>query len=73
MHGGVFESLSEVVEFYNAGGGTSENKDAALRPLGLTDSEAADLVAFLESLASPAEVVDIPDLPMYELRTLGAN
>ena len=73
MHGGVFESLSEVVEFYNTGGGTSENKDAALRPLGLTDSEAADLVAFLESLASPAEVVDIPDLPEYELRTLGAN
>ena len=73
MHGGVFESLSEVVEFYNAGGGTSDNKDAALRPLGLTASEAADLVAFLESLSSPAEVVDIPELPMYELRTLGAN
>ena len=73
MHGGVLESLSEVVEFYNAGGGTSNNKDAALRPLGLTASEAADLVAFLESLASPAEVVDIPELPMYELRTLGAN
>ena len=73
MHGGVFESLSEVVEFYNAGGGTSDNKDAALRPLDLTASEAADLVAFLESLSSPAEVVDIPELPMYELRTLGAN
>ncbi len=73
MHGGVFESLSEVVEFYNAGGGTSDNKDAALRPIGLTASEAADLVAFLESLASPADVVDIPELPMYELRILGAN
>ena len=73
MHGGVFESLSEVVEFYNAGGGTSENKDAALRPLSLTDSEAADLVAFLESLASPAEEQVAPELPEYELRTLGAN
>ncbi|MCE2457519.1 MAG: c-type cytochrome [Dehalococcoidia bacterium] len=73
MHGGVFESLSEVVEFYNAGGGTSDNKDAALSPLGLTDAEAADLVSFLESLSSPAEVVNIPELPMYELRTLGAN
>ena len=73
MHGGVFESLSEVVEFYNAGGGTSENKDAALRPLGLTDLEAADLVAFLESLASPADEQAAPELPEYELRTLGAN
>ena len=73
MHGGVFESLSEVVEFYNAGGGSSPNKDAALRPLGLTDSEAADLVAFLESLESPAGVEDTPELPMYEIRTLGAN
>lgn len=73
MHGGVFETLTEVVEFYNAGGGSSPNKAAALRPLGLTDAEAADLVAFLESLSSPAETEDTPELPAYELRTLGAN
>lgn len=73
MHGGVFESLSEVVEFYNAGGGNSGNRDPALRPLGLSDAEAADLVAFLESLESPAAVEDTPDLPEYELRTLGVN
>lgn len=73
MHGGVFESLGEVVEFYNAGGGSSPNKDAALRPLGLTETEVADLVAFLERLGSPAEVEDTPELPEYELRTLGAN
>ena len=73
MHGGVFETLTEVVEFYNAGGGSSPNKAAALRPLGLTDAESADLVAFLESLSSPAETDDTPELPAYELRTLGAN
>lgn len=73
MHGGVFESLNDVVEFYNAGGGSSDNRDPALRPLGLTDAEAADLVAFLESLGSPSEVEDTPDLPEYELRTLGVN
>ncbi len=73
MHGGVFESLEQVVEFYNSGGGDSPNRDAALRPLGLTDSEVADLVAFLESLSSPAEVEDAPELPEYELRTLGVN
>ncbi len=73
MHGGVFESLEEVVEFYNAGGGDSENRDAALRPLGLTDPEIDDLVAFLGSLSSPAEEQVTPELPEYELRTLGAN
>ena len=73
MHGGVFESLHEVVEFYNAGGGSSPNKDDALRPLGLTDAEIADLVAFLESLASPADTEDEPELPAYQPRTLGVN
>ena len=73
MHGGVFESLEEVAEFYNAGGGNSPNKGAALSPLGLADSEIANLVAFLESLSSPAEIEDTPELPAYELRTLGAN
>ena len=73
MHGGVFDSLREVVEFYNAGGGSSSNKDAALRPLGLTDTEIADLVAFLESLGSPVEAEPEPDLPAYQPRTLGVN
>ena len=73
MHGGVFDSLGEVVEFYNAGGGSSPNKAPALRPLGLTDTEIADLVAFLESLGSPAEAGDEPDLPAYQPRTLGVN
>ena len=73
MHGGVFDSLREVVEFYNAGGGSSSNKDAALRPLGLTDTEIADLVAFLESLASPVVTEDEPELPAYQPRTLGVN
>ena len=53
MHSGVFDTLTEVVEFYNLGGGDSLNKDAALRPLDLTDAERDDLVAFLQSLASP--------------------
>ena len=73
MHGGVFDSLREVVEFYNAGSGNSSNKDAALRPLGLTDTEVGDLVAFLESLASPVVTEDEPDVPAYQPRTLGVN
>lgn len=73
MHNGVFETLEVVVEFYNTGGGDSPNTDSALRPLGLSDDEVADLVAFLESLQSPLTQEAEPDLPAYQPRTLGAN
>lgn len=52
MHNGVIATLEEVVEFYNAGGGNDSNKDAALKPLGLTAEEKAALVAFLQGLSS---------------------
>jgi len=51
MHNGMIGSLAEVVAFYNAGGGDDANKDALLQPLGLSDGEQADLVAFLEALS----------------------
>ena len=73
MHSGAFATLPEVVEFYDGGGGDSPNKDASLRSLGLTDAEKDDLVAFLQSLASPSFDEDAPDLPAYQPRTLGDN
>jgi cytochrome c peroxidase len=54
MHNGVFAGLGEVVAFYNAGGGDDANKDARMRPLGLSREERADLVAFLEALSGDA-------------------
>ncbi len=54
MHNGMMASLSDVVEFYNNGGGEDSNKDSAMRPLEMTDQEKADLVAFLESLSGDA-------------------
>ncbi len=51
MHNGVFETLEEVVDFYDAGGGDDPLKDPRLRPLGLVPSEKADLIAFLEALS----------------------
>ncbi len=51
MHNGTFATLAEVVAFYNAGGGEDRNKDPALKPLGLTNKEQRDLVAFLEALS----------------------
>jgi len=51
MHNGMIKTLKDVVAFYNKGGGTDVNKDARLKPLGLSKSEQADLVAFLEALS----------------------
>jgi len=73
MHSGVFDSLTAVVEFYDAGGGDGPNKSDLLKPLELTDAEKADLVAFLESLTGVAPDVTVPDLPDYELREVGDN
>jgi cytochrome c peroxidase len=53
FHHGDMQTLEEVVRFYNAGGGDSGFagvKDPLMVPLNLSDSEIADLVAFLESL-----------------------
>jgi cytochrome c peroxidase len=62
MHNGVFDTLAEVVTFYNAGGG--EGQTAGLKPLGLTAEEQADIVAFLEALSMDEPLLlDEPELP----------
>ena len=62
MHNGVITTLPEVVAFYNAGGGKGQT--AGLKPLGLTDAEQADLVAFLEALSMDEPLImDEPELP----------
>lgn len=65
MHNGGMATLHQVVRFYNRGGNVeflgggadssgssaaSSNMDPDIRPLGLTDQQEDDLVAFLESL-----------------------
>ncbi len=69
MHNGMLETLADVVAFYNAGGGENEfsaNKSAMIKPLGLSDAEQADLVAFLESLSGEEIVPDDPEIPEME-------
>ncbi len=65
MHNGVFNTLEEVVAFYNAGGGDHPNKDPLIRPLGLTAEEQKDLVAFLKSLCGDPVTDEPPELPPY--------
>jgi cytochrome c peroxidase len=50
MHDGSLGTLEEVVQFYRQGGHPDENLDPLIRPLPLSDQEAAALVAFLKSL-----------------------
>jgi cytochrome c peroxidase len=58
MHSGQLATLADVVTFYNAGGGDTTDagatKDPKLAPLGLTDQESADLVAFMGTLTGEA-------------------
>ncbi len=73
MHAGSFFDFDEVVDFYNDGGGSNEftdgtlasNKTPLLKPLGLTDEEKADLIAFLEALSGPEIKMATPKLPPY--------
>lgn len=65
MHSGVFDTLEEVVRFYDRGGGNAPNVSGMLRPLSLTSSERDALVAFLESLTGAEPDVTVPELPDY--------
>ena len=68
MHNGQIETLRDVVEFYNAGGGSNEfaeTKTPLVEPLGLSESEIEDLVAFLDSMSGEEILMDEPDLPDY--------
>ena len=66
MHTGYLNTLRDVVEFYNKGGGSGEfagTKDPLMKPLNLTSTEIDDLVAFLESLTGdtiPSSVLAPP-------------
>lgn len=73
MHNGAFWDLEEVVQFYNEGGGENdftdgtmaETKSPLMKPLGLTDDEVEQLVAFLEAFSGDELEVEAPSLPPY--------
>ena len=69
MHDGAYQTLEEVVWFYNLGGASAGGvgqRSVQINPLQLTDGEISDLVAFLQSLTGeplPASLVTAPALP----------
>ncbi len=58
MHNGSIKTLDEVIATYNHGGSTFANKDSLIRPLNLSNTERADLVAFLNALSDPTFIID---------------
>jgi cytochrome c peroxidase len=65
MHDGIFATIEEVVRFYNDGALPRHTSvsDAMIDPnvrdpLGLTETEIADIVAFLRALTDPGSAVD---------------
>lgn len=57
MHNGFFPTLFEAVQFYNGGGGRTENKSPDIHALNLTPQEVKDLIEFLKALTG--ELVQI--------------
>lgn len=73
MHNGALNTLEEVVDFYNRGGmdeegrttGYPQTKSKLIKPLGLTDEEKEDLLAFLEAFSGDEIEIERPVMPDY--------
>lgn len=63
MHNGIFHTLEDVLDFYSKGGGHAlgvPNLDDKIRKFDLTESDRADLVAFMKSLTDESLTPEIP-------------
>jgi len=58
MHDGSLATLADVIAFYDRGGVANDNLDPLIAPIGLSEPEQRDLIAFLESLTGS----DVHDL-----------
>lgn len=72
MHNGVYNTLEEVVDFYNRGGGAGMGMDLPFQTLpfselNLHEGEVAALVAFMETLTDTTGMTKMPAvLPKFE-------
>ena len=75
MHDGSLASLVDVVAFYDGGGARHDELDPLIRPLGLSDAEKDDLVAFLFALSGdkPAGTTDAPAPRTLRLRLVAPD
>ncbi len=57
FHNGRFDTLADVVAFYDRGGDFDDNLSPLIEPLGLTPQQQADLVAFLDRALTDPRVL----------------
>jgi cytochrome c peroxidase len=76
MHNGIFKTLEEVIDFYDAGGGTGKgllvsNQTLSSDSLKLTRNEKKDIIAFINSLNEeiPLQIPPLK-LPVSKNKTL---
>jgi len=76
MHNGVFTTMRQVIDFYNAGGGKGKgliaaNQTLSAAPLHLTDTEIKELLAFITTLNEDVPKELPPDhLPLSKDKNL---
>jgi cytochrome c peroxidase len=58
MHDGRFNNITEVLDHYTSGGKNSPNKSTFMYNLHLTESEKADIIAFLKTLTDTTVLSD---------------
>ena len=63
MHDGSIGSLNEVIALYDKGGIERPSRSPEIKPLSLTETDKADLIAFLDTLTSSAVPMAAPELP----------
>lgn len=79
MHNGVFTTLEQLVEFYNAGGGAGRglnvpNQTLAADSLGLSNNDKAKLIKFMASLNERIVPEDMPEkLPQSKIKALNTR
>lgn len=71
MHNGVYNTLEEVIDFYNKGGGVGLGIDVphqtlAGDPLNLTAQEQKDLIHFMEALSDEYDTTQPLQLPSFD-------
>lgn len=73
MHNGALATLADVVDFYDRGGIASDgrstdfphSKSPLIKPLGLSKTEKADLLAFLDAFSGDKITTERPAMPGY--------
>ncbi|MEL6810214.1 MAG: hypothetical protein AAFP76_02645, partial [Bacteroidota bacterium] len=68
MHNGVFNTLEEVMDFYNHGGGAGqglvlEHQTLAPDKLELTESEVEAIIAFMRAINDQTLFKSVQDVP----------